>query len=145
MGERRGLKSYLLSSFFGAAMIAATYAYFNYKFSQFHFIDFDTTLLYTKNDIFVPDKERYTVIVFSSKKDKPELLAKRVNEPNHFLLLDISGERFESSAGMTYVTAGINTILPLINRFRIIEVPVLFEIERVEKGNFKQASKLEFF
>jgi len=145
MRERGGLKSYLLSSFFGAAMIAATYAYFNYKFSQFHFIDFDKALLYTKNDIFTPDRDNYTVIVYSSRKDKPKELVKRINEPYHFLAFDLSGERFESTEDMTFVTAGINTILPLVNRFRIYEVPVVFDIERVKNNDFKQVSKIESF
>jgi len=145
MRERRGLRLYLLSSFFGAAMIAATYAYFNYKFSRFHFIDFDTTMFYTAKDIFVPHEEKYTVIVYSSKKDDPLKLAKRVNEHDHFLALDLSGERPPSTETMTFVTAGINTLLPLINRFSIFSVPVVFDIERVNKKNFKQASKIESF
>lgn len=145
MRERRGLKSYLLSSFFGAAMIAAAYAYFNYKFSQFHFIDFDKSIFYTSNDLFVPKEERYTLIVYSSKKDTVTPLLKRIPEHEPFLALDISGERFESSGGVLHITATINTLLPLINRFKIMEVPVVFDIERVGKNNFKQCSKIETF
>ncbi len=145
MRERGGLRLYLLSSFFGAAMIAATYAYFNYKFSQYHFIDFDKELFYTSNDIFVPDSDRYTVIVYSSKKDDPLTLAKRVMEHDRFLFLDLSGTRPASREEETFVTSGINTLLPVINRFNIFHVPVVFDIERVKKGNFKQSSKIGSF
>ena len=137
MRGRSGLRSYLLSSFFGAAMIAATYAYFNYKFSQFHFIDFEKQLFYTSNDIFSPQDDRYTVIVYSSKKDDPVTLAKRVKDHDRFLLLDLSGIRLTSHEEMIFITSGINTLLPFINRFNIFSVPVVFDIERVDSpGGF---------
>ena len=145
MRERRGLHSYLLSSFFGAAMIAAAYAYFNYKFSQFHFIDFEKQLYYSTKDIFSPVEDRYTVIVYSSKKDDPVALAKRVTEHGKFLALDLAGSRLTSHEEMIFITAGINTLLPFINRFNIYHVPVVFDIERVKDGNFKQTSKIESF
>lgn len=145
MRERKGFRSYLFSSFFGAAMIAAVYAYFNYKFSQYHFIDFDKTLFYTANDLFVPHEERYTLLVYSSKKDKVEELLARVPEHERLLALDLSGGRFPSEGEIIYITSTINTLLPLINRFKIMEVPVVFDIERVDKNNFKQSSKIESF
>lgn len=145
MRQRRGLRAYLLSSFFGAAMIAATYAYFNYKFSQFHFIDFEKQLFYSAKDIFVPEDDHYTVIVYSSKKDDLQTLTRRIKEPYRFLALDLAGSRPAASEKITYITSGINTLLPFINRFNIFHVPVVFDIERVKGGNFKQASKIESF
>jgi hypothetical protein len=145
MRQRKGLRAYLLSSFFGAAMIAATYAYFNYKFSQFHFIDFDKHLFYSAQDIFVPHDDRYTVIVYSSKKDDLPALLPRVKEHHRFLALDLSGSRPAATDQITFITSGINTLLPVINRFNIYRVPVVFDIERVKDGNFKQASKIESF
>ena len=145
MRERRGIRAYLLSSFFGAAMIAATYAYFNYRFSQFHFIDFDKEIFYTSKDVFSPDEEKYTIIVYSSKKDDPIALSKRVTIHDRFLALDVAGSRLTSEKEMVFITSGINTLLPIINRFNIYNVPVVFDIERVKNGNFKQASKIESF
>jgi len=145
MRERRSLRSYLLSSFFGAAMIAATYAYFNYKFSQFHFIDFEKQIYYISKDIFIPTEERYTVIVYSSKKDDPVALSKRVTEHGRFLALDLAGSRLSSHKEMIFITSGINTLLPFVNRFNIYHVPVVFDIERVKNGNYKQTSKIESF
>lgn len=145
MRQRRGLRAYLLSSFFGAAMIAATYAYFNYKFSKFHFIDFEQQLYYTANDVFVPQDEKYTVIVYSSKKDDPVQLVRRVKVHDRFLALDLAGGRPVSDGEMIFITSGINTLLPFINRFNIFTVPVVFDIERVNGGNYKQATKIESF
>lgn len=145
MRQRRGLRAYLLSSFFGAAMIAATYAYFNYKFSQFHFIDFDKQLFYSAKDIFLPHDEKYTVIVYSSKKDDIFRLVKRVKEHDRFLALDLAGSRPAGTDEITFITSGINTLLPFVNGFKIYRVPVVFDIERVKNGNYKQASKIESF
>ncbi len=143
--SKRGFRSYLFSSFFGAAMIAATYAYFNYKFSQFHYFDFDNEHLYMSRDIFTPEQDDYTVLIYSSKKDDLGRLMKKVNEPHRFLAIDLAGERGEADAQVVRVTAGINTLLPLINRFKIMSVPVVFDIKREKFNRFKQASKLEYF
>ncbi len=40
--------STLLASFFGAVMVAAAFAYFNYKFSEYKFIDFKEWIFYEK-------------------------------------------------------------------------------------------------
>ena len=42
----------LLASFFGAAMIAAAFAYFNYKFSEYKFINFSEWVFYEEKTIF---------------------------------------------------------------------------------------------
>jgi len=35
-------------------MIAAAFAYFNYKFAEYKFINFNDFFFYEKNDIFIP-------------------------------------------------------------------------------------------
>ena len=57
----------LLASFFGAAMIAAAFAYFNYKFSEYKFIDFSEWVFYEDQALFIPTRERYLVLFYSSK------------------------------------------------------------------------------
>jgi len=47
--------NYLFASFFGALMIAGAFAYFNYRFSQYKFIDFGRWIYYQKSDIFIPN------------------------------------------------------------------------------------------
>jgi hypothetical protein len=64
--------STLLASFFGAAMIAAAFAYFNYKFSEYKFIDFKEWIFYEKRDIFTPQKEKYIVVFYSSKENNAQ-------------------------------------------------------------------------
>ena len=126
-------------------MIAATYAYFNHKFSQFNHFDFDQEHFYTARDIFQPTEDAYTVLIYSSKKDKMDAMTAKIVDPYTFLAIDLAGERGEGNATLVKATSGINTLLPLINRFHIMSVPVVFDIKR-EKGNrFKQASKLEYF
>jgi len=96
-GGRRSLFSfsYVFASFFGAAMIAAAFAYFNYKYSQYKFINFKEMILYTKSQLFVP------------------------------------------------ATAGTNTLLKIIHRFHIREVPSYFMIKKQnDEGLYKQDSRI---
>lgn len=144
-GGGRGLKFYMFSSFFGAAMIAATYAYFNYKYSLFNFIDFSQSAFYSKNNIFAPKEDSYTILVYSSKKDDIKKLLERVEKKEKILAIDLAGNRFENTDDVEYLTAGINTLLPIINKFKINEVPIVFNIEKINKENFKQTSKIESF
>ena len=45
-------------------MVAAFFFYYNYKFQTYKFLDFNKITLYTKNDIFTPTKDEYTLIIF---------------------------------------------------------------------------------
>ena len=40
--------TYIFGSFFGAAMIATAFAYSNYRFSQYKFVDFAKLVFYEK-------------------------------------------------------------------------------------------------
>jgi hypothetical protein len=144
-GSRKGFKSYLLSSFFGAAMIAATYAYFNYTFSRFHFIDFKKEVFYTRNDIFTPKLDSYTVIIYSSKKEKISTIKKRIKTDKKILAIDLDRSRPKAKNDIIFITSNINTLLPIINRFKIFSVPVVFDIKKMKDFNYKQSSKMESF
>ncbi|BBG64936.1 hypothetical protein NNO_0234 [Hydrogenimonas sp.] len=135
--------SYVFASFFGAAMIAAAFAYFNYKYSQYRFINFKEMILYTKSQIFVPDKERYIVVIYSSHMGDIEESLKRLGKKNSVLAIDLYQQRRESGAGVIYATAGTNTLLKIIHRFHIREVPSYFMIKREnDKGLYKQDSRV---
>ncbi len=135
--------SYVFASFFGAAMIAAAFAYFNYKYSQYKFINFKETILYTKSQLFVPDKESYIVVVYSSHMGNIDDALKPLAKRNSVLAIDLYQQRRESENGVVYATAGTNTLLKIIHRFHIREVPSYFMIKKQnDKGLYKQDSKI---
>ncbi len=147
MGLKKGRKifslNYLFASFFGALMIASAYAYFNYKFAEFKFIDFDKWIFYEKKDIFKPKEEKYVVILYSSHKDNLKNLVQKVKNRYKILAIDIYQKRFKNSKRVIYLTAGINQLLSFIQRFNIYIVPSLFIIKRVKKNRYKQDSMIK--
>ena len=146
MGFKKGRKlfslNYLFASFFGALMIASAYAYFNYKFAEFKFIDFNKWIFYEKKDIFKPKDEKYIVILFSSRKDNLRKIAKKIKNRYKILAIDIYQKRFENSKKVIYLTAGINRLIAFIQRFNIYTVPSIFIIKRVKNGKYKQDSMI---
>ena len=135
--------TYVFASFFGAAMIAIAFGYYNYKYSQYKFINFKETILYTKSHIFEPEKDRYIVVVYSSHMGDVTPSLKHLKRNNTVLAIDLYQKRRENEKGVVYATAGTNTLLKIIHRFHIREVPSYFLIERQnDKGLYKQASKI---
>ncbi len=144
-GRRRSLFSfsYVFASFFGAAMIAAAFAYFNYKYSQYKFINFKEMILYTKSQLFVPEKDRYIVVIYSSHMGDIDPSLQKLKRKNSVLAIDLYQQRKESEPGVIYVTAGTNTLLKIIHRFHVREVPSYFMIKRQnDKGLYKQDSRV---
>jgi len=135
--------SYVFASFFGAAMIAIAFAYFNYKYSQYKFINFKETILYTKSQIFVPKKDRYIVVIYSSHMGSIEKNLANLKQKNSLLVIDLYQQRRESTPYVIYATAGTNTLLKIIHRFHIREVPSYFMIKKQnENGLYKQDSQI---
>jgi len=132
---------YTFSSFFGALMIAIFFFYYNYKFQSYKFLDFSKITLYTKNDIFNPTKDEYTLIIFSSKKDNLEDLIKKIKASYPILAIDIYQVR-KDYKNVIYTTAGINTIIKIIQHLNIYEVPVVLNIKKFNKNLYKQNSKI---
>ncbi len=132
----------LLSSFFGAAMIAAAFAYFNYKFSEYKFVDFKEWTFYEKKDIFTPQADKYIVIFYSSKeKGVAELLAKTdLNYP--IIAIDYYNEIYEKSPNTVFLRSGTKTTLKFIQRFNIYEVPSIFFIKKTKESLYKQDSMI---
>jgi len=134
--------STLLASFFGAAMVAGAFAYFNYKFSEYKFINFKDFAYYEKNDIFKPTKEKYIVVFYSSKEKETmdELANLNLNLP--ILAIDYYNKVRPNSKTTTFLRSGTNTSLKFIQRFNIYSAPSIFFIKRVKDTLYKQDSMI---
>jgi len=146
MKKKRG-KSFLslstiLASFFGAAMVAGAFAYFNYKFSEYKFINFKDWSFYEKNDIFIPKAEKYIVIFYSSRDgDTMDLLARTdLNIP--ILAIDYYNKVRKNTKTTTFLRSGTTTSLKFIQRFNIYNSPSIFIIKRNKETLYKQDSMI---
>ena len=123
-------------------MVAAFFFYYNYKFQEYKFVDFNKLIFYTKNDIFVPKEDEYYLLLFSSRMSDINELIKKIPNDYPILAIDIYQKR-ENFKNIIYTTAGINTIIKLIQYLNIYEVPVVVKIKRYNKNLYKQDSPLE--
>ena len=123
-------------------MIAAAFAYFNYKFSEYKFIDFKEWVFYEKNDIFLPKAEKYIVVFYSSKeKNTMELLANtNLNIP--ILAIDYYNEASPNSENTIFLRSGTKNSLSFIQRFNIYESPSIFFIKKSKDTLYKQDSMI---
>ena len=123
-------------------MIAVAFAYFNYKFSEYKFINFDEWVFYEKKDIFKPNAEKYIVIFYSSKdRDSAKLIANtNLNHP--ILAIDYYNEVYENSQYTTFLRSGTKTSLNFIQRFNIYEIPSVFFIKKTKESLYKQDSMI---
>jgi len=134
--------STLLASFFGAAMIAGAFAYFNYKFSQYKFIDFKEWVFYEKSDIFVPKSDKYIVVFYSSKEnDTMDKLANTdLNLP--ILAIDYYNRVRKNTKTTIFLRSGTKTSLDFIQRFNIYNSPSIFIIKKTKDTLYKQDSMI---
>ncbi len=123
-------------------MIAAAFAYFNYKFSEYKFINFKDFIFYEKNDIFTPHAEKYIVVFYSSKeKGTMDKLAKiDLNLP--ILAIDYYNEVRENTQHTTFLRSGTKGSLKFIQRFNIYESPSIFFIKKSKDSLYKQDSMI---
>jgi hypothetical protein len=123
-------------------MIAAAFAYFNYKFSEYNFINFKDWVFYEKNDIFIPKEEKYIIIFYSSKeKGTMNKLAKtNLNIP--ILAIDYYNEVRENTPSTTFLRSGTKNSLQFIQRFNIYESPSIFFIKKSKDSLYKQDSMI---
>ncbi len=134
--------STLLASFFGAAMIAAAFAYFNYKFSEYKFIDFNEWIFYEKKAIFKPTAEKYIVIFYSSRASNTAELLANTNLNLPILAIDYYNKSFENSKNTTFLRSGTKNSLSFIQRFNIYESPSIFFIKKSKDTLYKQDSMI---
>lgn len=134
--------STLLASFFGAAMVAGAFAYFNYKFSEYKFIDFKKFVYYEKSDIFQPSKEKYIIIFYSSREKGTMDKLAHLNLNLPILAIDYYNKVHVNTKTTTFLRSGTNTSLKFIQRFNIYNAPSLFFIKRVKDSLYKQDSMI---
>ena len=134
--------STLLASFFGAAMIAGAFAYFNYKFSEYKFIDFKEWTFYEKSDIFTPKANKYVVVFYSSREPKTQKLLAKTNLNIPILAIDYYNKVYKNSKNTTFLRSGTKTSLSFIQRFNIYESPSIFFIKKTKDSIYKQDSMI---
>lgn len=67
----------------------------------------------------------------------------KLKQKNTLLAIDLYQKRKKSTPDVIYATAGTNTLLKIIHRFHIREVPSYFMIKREnENGLYKQDSQV---
>ena len=132
----------ILSSFFGAAMIAGAFAYFNYKFSEYKFLNFKEWVFYQKNDIFMPKDDKYIVLFYSSKMPNVVDKIKKAKSEYKILAVDYYQQTFASSDEVFFLRSGTNTTLKFIQRFNIYDAPSVFIIKKSKDALYKQDSMI---
>ncbi|MBA1438407.1 MAG: hypothetical protein FAF05_05415 [Epsilonproteobacteria bacterium] len=149
MKEKRGRRkrkslfslSTLLASFFGAAMIAGAFAYFNYKFSEYKFVNFKEWVFYEKQDIFKPSQERYIVLFYSSKKNSLQELA-QVEFKYPLIAIDYYNQKLPKQKHIHPLYTATNTSLKFIQRFNLYDTPSVFLIKKHKDSLYKQDSMI---
>jgi hypothetical protein len=137
--------STLLASFFGTAMIAIAFAYFNYKFSKYQFINFKEWIFYEKKDLFKPTEDKYIIILYSSKKKEISKVLNSAKTEYPIIALDYYQtvpSLDTNRSKIVYIKAGTNSVLKFVQRFNIYEVPSIFIIKKVQEGLYKQDSMI---
>jgi len=122
-------------------MVAAFFFYYNYKFKEYKFLDFNKIVLYEKHKIFEPEEKEYTLIIFSSRLNDINELIKKIDTKYPILAVDIYQQR-KDYKNIIYTTAGINTIIKIIQFLNIYEVPVVLNIKQYNKKLYKQDSPI---
>lgn len=146
MAARRGKSlfslSTLLASFFGAAMIAAAFAYFNYKFSEYKFVNFSEWVFYQDKKIFVPTEPYYIVVFYSS--NQPGTIDRLSNAKAKYpiLAIDYYQKAPPSTSNVTFLRSGTDTSLKFIQRFNIYHSPTVFTIQKNKDTLYKQDSMI---
>ena len=143
----------MLPTLFAVFVIGSAFAYYDYKFSRFHFIDFAEHIFLTGSNgtVFVPESEAYIVVFYSSRQgdqrddqdDLREILAHENIGTRPVLAIDLSQQFHAPHENVTHISAEINTLLPVLRRFNILHSPSVMLIVRENGSRYKQASRVE--
>jgi len=123
-------------------MIALAFAYFNYKFSEYKFIDFKEWIFYEKSDIFTPKADKYIVVFYSSREKgtMDKLANTNLNLP--ILAIDYYNNVRKNTQTTTFLRSGTKNSLSFIQRFNIYESPSIFFIKKHKESLYKQDSMI---
>ncbi|NLC27634.1 MAG: hypothetical protein GX780_02550 [Campylobacteraceae bacterium] len=124
-------------------MVASAFAYYNYRFAQYKFIDFDNWIFYEEATIFEPESSCYTLVVFSSNQRELYDLVLNLTKDCPIVGIDLYQHRKKFEDNTIQISAGMNTLLPFLQRFEIYEIPVAFRIEQQNGTLYKQDSPIE--
>lgn len=139
-GRRIFSLNYLFASFFGALLVAGAFAYSNYRFSQYNFVDFSEWLFYEKKDIFTPKYDIYRIVLYSSNMQDFATIKSQIKTHEPLLVLDMFQQKRGIQDDVLYLGAGMNTLLKVIQRFNIDTIPATFTIKKFKKKQYKQDS-----
>jgi len=123
-------------------MIAASFAYFNYKFSEYKFINFSEWTFYEKSEVFIPKEEKYIIVFYSSKEKETMNLLAKTNLGIPLLAIDYYNRVRENTDSTTFLRSGTKTSLSFIQRFNIYESPSIFLIKKHKDSLYKQDSMI---
>lgn len=135
--------SFVFASFFGALMIGGSYAYFNYKFSTYRFINFEEFSFWSKSEIFIPTDKSYIVVVFNSNNSIMLNKIKKLNYDEKVIAIDMNQKRFQSNDRVIFLTSSMTNLLQFVQRLNIYGVPSFFMIKKYNKILYKQASTVQ--
>jgi hypothetical protein len=134
--------STLLASFFGAAMIAAAFAYFNYKFAEYKFVNFSEWVFYRDKTIFQPTEPYYIVVFYSSNQPGAVEKLSKAKAKYPILAIDYYQKAPPSTTDVIFLRGGTNTSLKFIQRFNIYHTPTVFTIQKNKETLYKQDSMI---
>ncbi|MEA1916018.1 MAG: hypothetical protein U9N42_00655 [Campylobacterota bacterium] len=123
-------------------MIAIAFAYYNYKFSEFKFVNFNEWVFYTQNSVFEPSEENYLVIFFNSNQKNIVKTIQNANSKYKILAIDYYSKPIESTKNVQFLRAGTNSMLKFIQRFNIYGTPTIFIIKKTKDKLYKQDSMI---
>ncbi len=123
-------------------MIAAAFAYFNYKFAEYKFINFKEFVFYEKSDIFHPKEDKYIVVFYSSKDPNTMQLLSQAKLKLPILAIDYYNEVKQNTESTTFLRSGTKTSLSFIQRFNIYDSPSIFFIKKSQEQIYKQDSMI---
>jgi len=135
--------NYLFASFFGAALIASAFAYSNYRYSEYKFINFSEWIFYEKKDIFSPKSDNYTLIIYSSNMQDFSSFKNKIDTKDPLIVLDMFQQKRGLEEDVLYLGAGMNTLLKVVQRFNVYELPSVLRIKRFKDTNYKQDSLIK--
>jgi len=123
-------------------MIAGAFAYFNYKFSEYKFIDFKEWTFYEKSDIFKPTADKYIVVFYSSRESNTQNKLAKINLNLPIIAIDYYNTVIPNSKTTTFLRSGTKNSLNFIQRFNIYESPSIFFIKKSKETLYKQDSMI---
>lgn len=134
----------ILSTFFAVFFVACAYFYFQYSYTKLVNVNFDEWVLYQGEGIFTPSSDRYTLYFYNSQSKEQKEWLERASIPSEKPVVAIDIYQYKEPStqeNLIFASAGINTILHYIHRFKITELPAVVEIERKSVHLYRQSAK----